>query len=143
MGSAGRGHDTIHPELGTVDDLKHLMAIAANYELELALDLSLQCSPDHPWVTEHPTWFRQFPDGTVTLDFSTDDGPAIWAELKRVLLLWGEWGIRIVRVDKPHEYPFDGWEWLIADVKQVYPAMLFVAAGFCRPKVMQLSLIHI
>ena len=151
IGSPEGGHDAIHSELGTVDDFKHLIAIAANYGMEIAMDLAIQCSPDHPWATEHPEWFRKRPDGTIQyaenppkkyqdiypVYFETEDWQNLWEELKRVLLVWGSWGVRIIRVDNPHTKPFGFWEWIIAEVKKEYPDMLFLAEAFTRPKVMQ------
>ncbi|GAB4021700.1 alpha-1,4-glucan--maltose-1-phosphate maltosyltransferase [Spirosoma koreense] len=150
IGSAEGGHDTIHPELGTIDDFKHLIAIAANYGMEVAMDLAIQCSPDHPWATEHPEWFRKRPDGTIQyaenppkkyqdiypIYFETEDWRNLWEELKRILLVWGSWGVRIIRVDNPHTKPFGFWEWIIAEVKKEYPDMLFLAEAFTKPKVM-------
>ncbi|GAB3489976.1 alpha-1,4-glucan--maltose-1-phosphate maltosyltransferase [Spirosoma knui] len=151
IGSAEGGHDTIHSELGTVDDFKHLIAIAANYGMEVAMDLAIQCSPDHPWAKQHPDWFKKRPDGTIQyaenppkkyqdiypVYFETDDWRNLWEELKRVLLVWGSWGVRIVRVDNPHTKPFAFWEWVIAEVKKEYPDMIFLSEAFTKPKVMQ------
>lgn len=151
IGSPEGGHDAIHPELGTVEDFKHLIAIAANYGMEVAMDLAIQCSPDHPWAKEHPEWFKKRPDGTIQyaenppkkyqdiypVYFETDDWQNLWEELKRVLLVWASWGVRIVRVDNPHTKPFGFWEWVIAEVKKEFPDMLFLAEAFTRPKVMQ------
>ncbi|GAB4011342.1 alpha-1,4-glucan--maltose-1-phosphate maltosyltransferase [Spirosoma migulaei] len=151
IGSAEGGHDAIHPELGTVDDFKHLIAIAANYDMEVAMDLAIQCSPDHPWAKDHPEWFRKRPDGTIQyaenppkkyqdiypVYFETEDWQNLWEELKRVLLVWASWGVRIVRVDNPHTKPFAFWEWVIAEVKKEFPDMLFLAEAFTKPKVMQ------
>lgn len=151
IGSAEGGHDAIHSELGTVDDFKHLIAIAANYGLEVAMDLAIQCSPDHPWAKDHPEWFRKRPDGTIQyaenppkkyqdiypLYFETADWVALWNELRRVLLVWASWGVRIIRVDNPHTKPFGFWEWVIAEVKRAFPDMLFLAEAFTKPKVMQ------
>ncbi|GAB3950701.1 alpha-1,4-glucan--maltose-1-phosphate maltosyltransferase [Spirosoma harenae] len=151
IGSSEGGHDAIHPELGTVEDFKHLIAIAANYGMEIAMDLAIQCSPDHPWAKEHPEWFKKRPDGTIQyaenppkkyqdiypVYFETEDWQNLWEELKRVLLVWASWGVRIVRVDNPHTKPFVFWEWVIAEVKKEFPDMLFLAEAFTRPKVMQ------
>lgn len=151
IGSEEGGHDAIHPELGTVDDFKHLIAIAANYGMEVAMDLAIQCSPDHPWAKEHPEWFKKRPDGTIQyaenppkkyqdiypVYFETEDWQNLWEELKRVLLVWASWGVRIVRVDNPHTKPFNFWEWIIAEVKKEFPDMLFLAEAFTKPKVMQ------
>lgn len=151
IGSELGGHDAIHPELGTVDDFKHLIAIAANYGMEVAMDLAIQCSPDHPWATDHPDWFKKRPDGTIQyaenppkkyqdiypVYFETDDWQNLWNELKRVLLVWASWGVRTLRVDNPHTKPFGFWEWVIAEVKREFPDMLFLAEAFTKPKVMQ------
>ena len=151
IGSEEGGHDAIHPELGTVDDFKHLVAIAKNYGMEVAMDLAIQCSPDHPWAKEHPEWFRKRPDGTIQyaenppkkyqdiypIYFETDDWQNLWLELKRVMLVWASWGVRIIRVDNPHTKPFGFWEWLIAEVKREFPDMLFLAEAFTKPKVMK------
>ncbi|WP_080058604.1 alpha-1,4-glucan--maltose-1-phosphate maltosyltransferase [Spirosoma aerolatum] len=151
IGSPEGGHDAIHPELGTVEEFKHLIAIAANYGMEVAMDLAIQCSPDHPWAKEHPEWFKKRPDGSIQyaenppkkyqdiypVYFETDDWQNLWEELKRVLLVWASWGVRIVRVDNPHTKPFGFWEWIIAEVKKEFPDMLFLAEAFTRPKVMQ------
>lgn len=151
IGSPDGGHDAIHPELGTIDDFKHLIAIAANYGMEVAMDLAIQCSPDHPWAKEHPEWFKKRPDGTIQyaenppkkyqdiypVYFETEDWQNLWEELKRVLLVWASWGVRIVRVDNPHTKPFGFWEWVIAEVKKEFPDMLFLAEAFTKPKVMQ------
>ena len=151
IGSAEGGHDAIHAELGTVDDFKHLISIANNYGMEIAMDLAIQCSPDHPWAKEHPEWFKKRPDGTIQyaenppkkyqdiypVYFETDDWQNLWNELKRVLLVWGSWGVRIIRVDNPHTKPFAFWEWIIAEVKKEYPDMLFLSEAFTKPKVMQ------
>ncbi|MBD2703597.1 alpha-1,4-glucan--maltose-1-phosphate maltosyltransferase [Spirosoma sp. BT702] len=151
IGSDEGGHDAIHSELGTIEDFKHLIAIAANYGMEVAMDLAIQCSPDHPWAQEHPEWFKKRPDGTIQyaenppkkyqdiypVYFETDDWQNLWQELKRVLLVWASWGVRIVRVDNPHTKPFAFWEWVIAEVKKEFPDMLFLAEAFTKPKVMQ------
>ncbi|SFD26407.1 alpha-1,4-glucan--maltose-1-phosphate maltosyltransferase [Spirosoma endophyticum] len=151
IGSEEGGHDAIHPELGTVDDFKHLIAIAKNYGMEVAMDLAIQCSPDHPWAKEHPEWFKKRPDGTIQyaenppkkyqdiypVYFETDDWQNLWLELKRVMLVWASWGVRIIRVDNPHTKPFGFWEWLITEVKKEYPDMLFLAEAFTKPKVMK------
>ena len=151
IGSAAGGHDAIHAELGTIEDFKHLVAEAKTHGIELAMDLAIQCSPDHPWAVNHPQWFKKRPDGTIQyaenppkkyqdiypVYFETDDWQNLWLELKRVLLVWADWGIRIVRVDNPHTKPFGFWEWVIADVKKHHPDMLFLSEAFTRPKVMQ------
>ncbi|MCK8490683.1 alpha-1,4-glucan--maltose-1-phosphate maltosyltransferase [Spirosoma sp. RP8] len=151
IGSSEGGHDAIHPDLGTVDEFKHLIAISANYGMEVAMDLAIQCSPDHPWAKEHPEWFKKRPDGTIQyaenppkkyqdiypVYFETEDWQNLWNELKRVLLVWASWGVRIVRVDNPHTKPFSFWEWVIAEVKREFPDMIFLSEAFTKPKVMQ------
>jgi starch synthase (maltosyl-transferring) len=151
IGSPEGGHDAIHPELGTVDDFKRLIASAKEHGMEVAMDLAIQCSPDHPWATEHPEWFKKRPDGTIQyaenppkkyqdiypVYFETEDWQNLWQELKRVLLVWADWGVKIVRVDNPHTKPFGFWEWIIAEVKKHYPDMLFLSEAFTKPKVMQ------
>jgi starch synthase (maltosyl-transferring) len=150
IGAAEGGHTAIHPALGTVQDFERLVAAARGHGMEIALDLAFQCTPDHPWVTEHPDWFRHRPDGTIQyaenppkkyqdiypIDFETADWPALWAELKQVVLYWVERGVRIFRVDNPHTKPFPFWQWLIAEVHAGYPDVLFLAEAFTRPKVM-------
>lgn len=151
IGSELGGHDAIHPELGTIEDFRHLIAIAKNYEMEVAMDLAIQCSPDHPWAGEHPEWFKKRPDGTIQyaenppkkyqdiypVYFETADWQNLWLELRRVLLVWADWGVRIIRVDNPHTKPFAFWQWVIAEVKKEFPEMLFLAEAFTKPNVMQ------
>ncbi len=150
IGSDEGGHKTIHPELGTLDDFERLVKKARDYGMEIALDLAFQCSPDHPYVREHPAWFRWRPDGTVQfaenppkkyediipLNFETEESAALWAELKDIALFWTARGIRIFRVDNPHTKPFPFWEWLIREVKNEFPTVIFLAEAFTRPKVM-------
>jgi starch synthase (maltosyl-transferring) len=150
IGATQGGHQAIHPQLGTLEDFRRFLARAQEYHIEIALDLAFQCSPDHPYVSQHPEWFRQRPDGTVQyaenppkqyqdiypLEFETEQWQALWEELKSVVLFWIEQGVRIFRVDNPHTKPFRFWEWLIRAVKQVYPDVLFLAEAFTRPKVM-------
>jgi starch synthase (maltosyl-transferring) len=150
IGSAEGGHKAIHPDLGTLEEFRALVARAKEFGLEIALDLAYQCSPDHPYVKEHPQWFRQRPDGSIQfaenppkkyddiypLDFETEDSAALWEELKSIVLYWIDQGIRIFRVDNPHTKPYDFWEWLIGEVKRDYPDVIFLAEAFTRPKVM-------
>lgn len=150
IGAAAGGHTAIHPQLGTLEDLQHLQTQAAQHGIELALDLAFQCAPDHPYVREHPEWFRWRPDGTVQyaenppkkyediypFAFETPHWSALWEELKRVVLFWIAQGIRIFRVDNPHTKPLCFWEWLISEVKVAYPEVIFLAEAFTRPKVM-------
>lgn len=150
IGSEERGHKAIHPRLGTLEDFQHLIAKAKEHGLEMALDLAFQCSPDHPYVREHPTFFRKRPDGTIQyaenppkkyqdiypLDFETDDWRELWMELKSVIDYWIEQGVLIFRVDNPHTKSFPFWKWAIAEVKAVHPEAIFLAEAFTRPKVM-------
>ncbi len=150
IGSAEGGHKAIHPELGTLDDFRHLMASAAQYGIEIALDIAFQCSPDHPYVSEHPEWFQRRPDGTIQyaenppkkyqdiypFDFESEQWRELWDELKSVVLFWVAQGVRIFRVDNPHTKPFPFWEWLIAEVKRDCPEAIFLAEAFTRPKVL-------
>jgi starch synthase (maltosyl-transferring) len=149
IGAAEGGHKAIHPELGTLADFLHLVAKAKDMGIEIALDLAFQCSPDHPYVTAHPQWFRQRPDGSIQyaenppkryqdiypLDFETEDWQALWDELKSVVQFWIDQGIRIFRVDNPHTKSFRFWEWMIGDIRQNYPDVIFLSEAFTRPKV--------
>jgi starch synthase (maltosyl-transferring) len=150
IGSEAGGHKVVHPQLGTLDDFRRLMAKAREHGIEVAIDLAFQCSPDHPYVKEHPQWFRWRPDGTVQfaenppkkyqdiypLEFETDHWQSLWQELKSVVIFWIEQGVRIFRVDNPHTKPFAFWEWLISEVKTSHPEVLFLAEAFTRPKIM-------
>ena len=150
IGAADGGHKAIHSQLGTLADLHTLIASAGERGIDVALDIAFQCSPDHPYVKEHPQWFRQRPDGTVQyaenppkkyqdiypFDFETDDWQALWDELTGVFLYWCEQGIRIFRVDNPHTKPLTFWEYLIGEVKARYPETIFLAEAFTRPKIM-------
>jgi starch synthase (maltosyl-transferring) len=151
IGAEEGGHLSVHPELGTLDDFDHLVAAAAERGIDVALDIAFQASPDHPWVRDHPQWFRLRPDGSIRhaenppklyediypLDFDTPDWQALWTELLGVVLFWAEHGVRIFRVDNPHTKPLAFWEWLIASVKSSHPEAIFLAEAFTRPKVMQ------
>ena len=150
IGSPEGGHDAIHPELGTVEDFKRVVAAARYHGLEIALDIAIQCSPDHPYVQNHPQWFRHRPDGSIKyaenppkkyqdiypLDFECEDWRALWEEMKRIFLVWIERGVKIFRVDNPHTKPFAFWEWLIDEVRRVEPETIFLAEAFTRPKPM-------
>ncbi|MFA5316303.1 MAG: maltotransferase domain-containing protein [Dehalococcoidales bacterium] len=150
IGSEEGGHKAIHPELGTLEDFRSLMARAKEYGLEIALDIAFQCSPDHPYVKKHPEWFRRRPDGTIQyaenppkkyqdiypLEFETEYWQELWEELKSVFIFWIEQGVSIFRVDNPHTKPFVFWEWLLGEVKKEYPEVIFLAEAFTRPKVM-------
>ena len=135
IGAIEGGHTSIHPELGTFDDFRDLLADASRRGIEIALDLAFQASPDHPWVREHPSWFRHSPDGTIRhaenppkkyediypFDFESPDWPDLWAALLDVVRFWIDQGVRIFRVDNPHTKPFAFWEWLIACVRADAP----------------------
>ena len=150
IGSSEGGHTSVHPELGTLDDFRQLVQRAKDHGLDVALDVAFQCSPDHPWVKEHPEWFRTRPDGTIQyaenppkkyediypINFDTDDWESLWAELRRVFEFWIAQGVTIFRVDNPHTKPFPFWEWLIGEVKAEHPDVIFLAEAFTRPKVM-------
>jgi starch synthase (maltosyl-transferring) len=151
IGGPTGGHKDILPELGTLADFKHLIKVAKEeYNIEIALDYALQCSPDHPYVKEHPQWFRWRPDGTVQyaenppkkyqdilpINFETEDWENLWKELLDILLYWCKQGITIFRVDNPHTKAFRFWEWAIAEVKKKYPDTLFLSEAFTRPRVM-------
>ncbi|WP_284945523.1 maltotransferase domain-containing protein [Acidisoma cladoniae] len=151
IGSADGGHDAIHPELGSLADFQHMRQAAAAHGMELALDFAIQCSPDHPWLSEHKRWFAWRPDGTikyaenppkkyqdiVNVDFYAEEAvPDLWVALANVVMFWAEQGIRIFRVDNPHTKPFPFWEWLIAEVRAKYPGTQFLAEAFTRPKIM-------
>ncbi|HEX9015575.1 MAG TPA: alpha-1,4-glucan--maltose-1-phosphate maltosyltransferase, partial [Chloroflexota bacterium] len=150
IGSEEGGHKAVHPELGTLEDFRHLLAEAARYGIEIAIDIALQSSPDHPYVSEHPEWFRHRQDGTIQyaenppkkyqdiypLDFESARWRELWDEAKSILLFWIEQGVRVFRVDNPHTKPFDFWEWLIREIKGAYPEVIFLAEAFTRPKVM-------
>jgi len=151
IGAAEGGHDAIHPELGTLADLRALIGAAAERGMEIALDLALQCAPDHPWVRDHPQWFRARPDGSIQyaenppkryqdiypIDFTTEDWPTLWDAIAVVVDHWIAQGIRIFRVDNPHTKPFAFWEWLIDRVHERHPDVIFLSEAFTRPKVMK------
>jgi starch synthase (maltosyl-transferring) len=150
IGAAEGGHTAVHPELGTVDDLRHLVAVAADHDVEVALDLAFQCSPDHPWVTEHPEWFRHRPDGSIQyaenppkryqdiypLDFEGEAWRSLWEALLEVTRFWVDQGIRVFRVDNPHTKPFAFWQWLIAELRRDHPDLILLSEAFTRPEVM-------
>jgi starch synthase (maltosyl-transferring) len=142
-------HLALHPELGTLADFDALVAACAARKLELALDIAFQCAPDHPWVREHPAWFKQRPDGSIQyaenppkkyqdvypFDFESADAPALWAALRDVFVFWAERGVRVFRVDNPHTKPIPFWRWCLAEVSARYPDAIFLAEAFTRPKV--------
>jgi len=150
IGSDEGGHKAIHPSLGTMEDFEGFVGTAKRFGIEIAMDIALQCSPDHPYIKEHPEWFKWRQDGTihyaenppkkyediVPLNFETDDWQNLWNELKSIVLFWIDKGIRIFRVDNPHTKSFAFLEWLIEEIKQGYPDVIFLAEAFTRPKVM-------
>ncbi len=150
IGAAEGGHTAIHPELGTLADFRELVASAAGHGLEVALDIAFQCAPDHPWIKQHPQWFKWRPDGTVQyaenppkkyqdiypFNFESDRWQELWNALADVFLFWIGEGVRIFRVDNPHTKPFAFWEWVIARIHREHPDVIFLAEAFTRPKVM-------
>ncbi len=151
IGGIEGGHDAIHPALGTLDDFRRLREAAIAQGLEIALDFAIQCSPDHPWLKEHPGWFRWRPDGSlrfaenppkkyediVNVDFHAAAAvPDLWLALRDVVLYWADEGVRIFRVDNPHTKPLPFWEWMIADVRRRHPDAIFLSEAFTRPKMM-------
>jgi starch synthase (maltosyl-transferring) len=151
IGAAAGGHTAVHPDLGTVADVRRLAARCAQRGMALALDLAFQCSPDHPWVREHPEWFRHRPDGSIRyaenppkryediypLDFESEDWAGLWTALLGVVRFWIGQGVSVFRVDNPHTKPFAFWEWLIAEVTRDHPETIFLAEAFTRPRVME------
>ena len=150
IGSELGGHKSVNPDLGTLDDFKRFVRVAGEHGLAVALDIAFQCSPDHPYVRDHPEWFRHRPDGSiqfaenppkkyediVPFDFEAESWRELWQELLSVVQFWMEQGVRIFRVDNPHTKPFAFWEWLISEVKRAQPDVIFLAEAFTRPKVM-------
>lgn len=150
IGAEAGGHTSIHPELGTLEDFRHLIAKAKDYGLEIALDLAFQCTPDHPYVRQHREWFRTRPDGTIQyaenppkkyqdiypFDFETDHWRELWQELKSVILFWIVQGVRIFRVDNPHTKILAFWEWVIPAIQDRYPDVIFLSEAFTRPRMM-------
>ena len=150
IGSAEGGHKAVHPELGTLDDFRHLVQTAAEHGVDVALDIAFQCSPDHPYTREHPEWFKHRPDGSIQyaenppkkyediypFDFENEHWKELWQELLSIVLFWAEQGVRIFRVDNPHTKPFPFWEWLIGELKRRHPDSILLAEAFTRPKVM-------
>ena len=151
IGYADGGHKAILKDLGTENDFRHLISAASAHGIEIAMDFAIQCSPDHPYVKEHPKWFKWRPDGTVQyaenppkkyqdilpINFENDDWENLWKELKSILTYWCKLGIRIFRVDNPHTKSFNFWEWCIAEVQKEFPGTLFLSEAFTKPKVMK------
>ncbi|MGH8826431.1 MAG: alpha-1,4-glucan--maltose-1-phosphate maltosyltransferase, partial [Jiangellaceae bacterium] len=149
IGSPDGGHDAVHPDLGTLEDFDAFVTAARDNGLEVALDLALQASPDHPWVTEHPEWFAHRVDGTIAyaenppkkyqdiypLNFD-DDPEGIYAEIRRVVRHWMDHGVRIFRVDNPHTKPVSFWHRLLTDIRRTHPDVVFLAEAFTRHDMM-------
>ena len=151
IGGREGGHDAIHPALGGIDDFRRLRDAAAACGIELALDFAIQCSPDHPWLKDHPEWFNWRPDGSVryaenppkkyedivNVDFYAEGAmPSLWTALRDIVLFWANEGVRIFRVDNPHTKPLPFWDWMIAQAKGRYPDLIFLSEAFTRPKMM-------
>ena len=150
IGNADGGHYSIERSLGTMKDFERLLQACADNGIMLAMDLAYQCSPDHPYVRDHPEWFFHRPDGTIRyaenppkkyfdiypINFDCQDRNALWNELRNIVIFWIEKGIRIFRVDNPHTKPFDFWSWLLSSIKERYPDVIFLSEAFTRPKVM-------
>jgi starch synthase (maltosyl-transferring) len=150
IGAKEGGHTAIHRDLGTITDFRHLMRSARLRKMEIAMDVAFQVAPDHPWVAEHPEWFRRRPDGSIQyaenppkkyediypIDFDTADWRALWQALHDVVAFWAREGVEIFRVDNPHTKPFAFWEWLIAEIRREHPRAIFLSEAFTRPRVM-------
>ncbi len=151
IGGEAGGHTAVHPELGTLDDFKRMLGAAHEHGLEIALDFAIQCAPDHPWLSEHSTWFAWRPDGTlryaenppkkyqdiVNPEFYAHDAkPALWIALRDVIAFWIDAGVRIFRVDNPHTKPLPFWEWMIRDIRSHHPDVIFLSEAFTRPRLM-------
>ena len=150
IGSKEGGHKAVNPELGTIEDFRSLVSAALDRGIEIALDIAFQASPDHPWVEQHPEWFKHRPDGSIQyaenppkkyqdifpIDFETTDAAGLWSELKSVFDHWIEEGVHIFRVDNPHTKAFSFWEWVIGEIRKEHPEVIFLAEAFTRPKVM-------
>ena len=151
IGDETGGHDAVHPQLGTLDDFRRLVETCKAYGMEIALDIAVQCSPDHPWLTQHPDWFTRRPDGSIRFaenppkkyedivnpDFNSADRIALWEALRDVLLFWVDQGVEIFRIDNPHTKPLPFWEWLIREVHNRNGNVIFLSEAFTRPKVMK------
>jgi starch synthase (maltosyl-transferring) len=150
IGSELGGHDAIDPALGTLAQFERLVADAKKHRIEIALDFAIQCSPDHPWLKEHPEWFYRRPDGTLkyaenppkryqdiyNVNFDSEDWRRLWEALRDVVLVWVKRGVTVFRVDNPHTKPVPFWEWLIAEVRREHPEVIFLAEAFTRPAMM-------
>jgi starch synthase (maltosyl-transferring) len=151
IGAAEGGHTAVHPELGTIDDFRQLVRAARDFGIEIALDFALQCSPDHPWVKEHPEWFYIREDGTIRyaenppkkyediypLNFWAPEAGGLWEAARDALFFWIDQGVKIFRVDNPHTKPLSFWQWCIAEVQARHPDVIFLSESFTRPNRMQ------
>jgi starch synthase (maltosyl-transferring) len=151
IGSEEGGHTAVHPDLGTIEDFDRLVARAGELGIDVALDFAIQCSPDHPWLKEHPEWFNRRPDGTLkyaenppkryqdiyNVNFDSEDWQGLWQALLEIVLYWVEHGVKAFRVDNPHTKPVAFWEWLIAEVRRDHPGVVFLAEAFTRPSMMR------
>jgi len=151
IGAAEGGHTAVEPGLGTLDDFDRFVAAAAAQGLEIALDVAFQASPDHPYVANHPEWFRRRPDGTIKyaenppkkyqdiypFDFESEDWPSLWRELKGIIEFWIARGVKIFRVDNPHTKPFAFWRWALGEIRAAHPDAIFLSEAFTRPKIMR------
>jgi len=150
IGSREGGHKAVHPQLGTMEDFRHLVQAARRFGIDIALDIAYQVSPDHPYVQQNPEWFRHRPDGSIQyaenppkkyqdiypFDFESVRWRSLWEELKSIVEFWIEQGVKIYRVDNPHTKPFDFWEWMIRDLKKKHPELIFLSEAFTRPNIM-------
>ncbi len=146
VGNEHGGHKTVNPELGTIDDFIALLEEGRRLGIEIALDLGLRCSPDHPYVKQHPNWFKRLPDGRLdtaevpplnyqdiaNFDFETDDWKNLWEELKSIVIFWADKGVRTFYASTPHYKPFAFWHWLIAEVQRQYPEAIFLSGALAR-----------
>jgi starch synthase (maltosyl-transferring) len=151
IGNEAGGHDAVHPELGTLEDFRAFVEACKLVDIEVALDIAVQCSPDHPWLQQHPDWFKRRPDGTmkfaenppkkyediVNPDFTCDDAGSLWNALRDVFLFWIDQGVKIFRIDNPHTKPLRFWEWVIHEIQLRHPDVIFLAEAFTRPKLMK------
>jgi starch synthase (maltosyl-transferring) len=145
------GHEAVHPDLGTLDDFEHLVGVAREHGMDVAMDFAIQCSADHPWLTEHPEWFHRRPDGSLkyaenppkkyqdiyNVNFQCEDWKNLWNALRDIVLLWVERGVKVFRVDNPHTKPLAFWEWMIQEVRSKHPDTIFLAEAFTRRAVMR------
>jgi starch synthase (maltosyl-transferring) len=151
IGDAGGGHTALHPDLGTMEDFDELVRIAGEQGVDVALDFAIQCSADHPWLTEHPEWFNRRPDGTLkyaenppkkyqdiyNVNWDSEDWRGLWNALRDVVRFWAGHGVKIFRVDNPHTKPLAFWEWLIAELRKEHPGIIFLAEAFTRAAMMR------